>query len=82
MPACDLKTRRKIGESTAGRRLYSRMPEKYTAFPFDVSVAELMEYRISEYGGGTEEPDRYVHGIGFDDIEKAGRSGKRARCFM
>ncbi len=75
-----LKTRLKIDESMADKRLYSPMLEKYTAFPFDVSVAELMEYMISEsdnnasdilleYVGGAEELERYVHGIGFDDIE-------------
>lgn len=75
-----LETKLKIGAADADKNLYSPMLEKYTAFPFEISVAELMEYMVSEsdnnaadilleYVGGAKEAERYMQGIGFGEIE-------------
>ncbi len=60
--------------------LYSPMLQKYTNFPFSISIRELLEYTISQsdnnacdilinYSGDTNALNSFIHNIGFNDIE-------------
>lgn len=69
-----------IEERMIDKNLYSPMLEKYTTFPFDISIRELLEYTISQsdnnacdilinYIGGINNLNDFIHNIGFHDIE-------------
>lgn len=62
------------------KNLYSPMLKEYTVFPFKISIANLLKYMIStsdnnacdiliDYAGGTSEIQKYIHSIGFVNIE-------------
>lgn len=69
-----------INENMIEKDLYSPMLEKYTYYPFKISIRELLEYMISEsdnnacdilinYIGGITNLNNFIHNIGFRDIE-------------
>lgn len=69
-----------IKEAMLDRSLYSPMLKKYKSTPFAISIRELLEYSISqsdnnacdiliEYAGGIKEVEKYIHNIGYKDIE-------------
>lgn len=69
-----------INKNMIDENLYSPMLEKYNSFPFKIKIANLLKYMIStsdnnacdiliNFSGGTEEIQKYVHSIGFVDIE-------------
>ena len=69
-----------VKENMIDKKLYSPMLKKYTAFPFDISIGELLEYTISQsdnnscdiligYSGGINSLNSFIHNIGFNDIE-------------
>lgn len=69
-----------INKNMIDENLYSPMLKDYTTFPFKISIANLLKYMISEsdnnacdilidYVGGINKVQKYVHSLGFDDIE-------------
>lgn len=69
-----------INENLIDKNLYSPMLEEHTSFPFKISIANLLKYMISmsdnnacdiliDYVGGTRAIQKYIHSIGFVDIE-------------
>lgn len=76
----NLNTKLKIDKSMLNKNTYSPMLKKFGSFPFEISIKELLEYMISQsdnnacdilldYYGGIAELEKYIHSIGFTDIE-------------
>lgn len=69
-----------VNKNMIEKNLYSPMLKEYTVFPFKISIANLLKYMIStsdnnacdiliDYAGGTAEIQKYIHSIGFVNIE-------------
>lgn len=69
-----------VNENMINEKLYSPMLDKHKTFPFKISIENLLKYMISKsdnnacdvlinYAGGTKEIEKYIHSIGFVDIE-------------
>lgn len=69
-----------ISKSMVDEKTYSPMLKKYNSYPFEISIKELLEYMISQsdnnacdilldYSGGIAELEKYIHSIGFNEIE-------------
>lgn len=69
-----------IDKNMVDKSLYSPMLKDYTAFPFKISIADLLKYMISQsdnnacdilinYVGGTDEIQKYVQSLGFVNVE-------------
>ena len=76
----NLNTKLKIDKSLLSKNTYSPMLKKFNSVPFEISIKELLEYMISQsdnnacdilldYSGGIAELEKYIHSIGFPDIE-------------
>lgn len=76
----NLNTKLKIDKSMLNKSTYSPMLKKFGSVPFEISIKELLEYMISQsdnnacdilldYYGGIAELEKYIHSIGFTDIE-------------
>lgn len=69
-----------VNKNMINENLYSPMLDKYTIFPFKISISELLKYMIAEsdnnacdilieYAGTTEEIQKYIHSAGFVNVE-------------
>ena len=76
----DLNTKLTIKETMINKNLYSPMLKKYKSFPIGITIAELLEYTISEsdnnasdilleYIGGARKLDKVLKDTGFSGIE-------------
>lgn len=76
----NLDTKIKIDKSKISVNTHSPMLKKYTKYPFEVSIKELLEYMISQsdnnacdilldYIGGANKLEKYIHNLGFVDVE-------------
>lgn len=76
----NLDTKIKIDKSKICVNTHSPMLKKYTKYPFEVSIKELLEYMISQsdnnacdilldYIGGANKLEKYIHNLGFVDVE-------------
>lgn len=68
-----------VTENMIDRQTYSPMLRKYPQTPFNISIADLLKYAVSEsdnnaadiladYAGGIHHVEAYVHGLGFSEI--------------
>lgn len=76
----NLDTKIKIDKPMINVNTYSPMLKKYSKYPFEVSIKELLEYMISQsdnnacdilldYIGGANKLEKYIHNLGFNDVE-------------
>lgn len=76
----NLDTKLKIDESEITTKTYSPMLKKYSKYPFEISIKELLEYMVSksdnnacdillDYIGGAHRLEEYMHNLGFSDVE-------------
>lgn len=76
----NLDTKLKIDKSKITLNTHSPMLKKYTMYPFEISIKELLEFMVSQsdnnacdilldYIGGAQSLEKYVHNLGFNDVE-------------
>lgn len=76
----NLDTKLKIDKSKITANTYSPMLKKYTKYPFEISIKELLEYMVSQsdnnacdvlldYIGGAHMLEKYIHNLGFNEVE-------------
>lgn len=75
-----LDTRIIIYKDMVDINTYSPMIREHQSYPFDITIAKLLEYMISQsdnnacdilikYSGGIKELENFIHDLGFDDIK-------------
>lgn len=76
----DLNTKLTVTREMIYENTYSPMIEKYKAYPYEISIAELLERMVSEsdnnacdilleYIGGIKQLQAYLSNLGFQEIE-------------
>ena len=69
-----------VKENMTDANMYSPMLKKHPRRPFEISLAELLEYMIAEsdnnaadilleYSGGTGQLEKFLHDLGFSGID-------------
>ena len=69
-----------VEENMTDANMYSPMLKKHPRRPFEISLAELLEYMIAEsdnnasdillkYSGGTGQLEKFLHNLGFSGID-------------
>lgn len=76
----NLDAKLKINKAKISVNTHSPMLKKYSKYPFEISIKELLEYTVSQsdnnacdilldYIGGASKLEKYMHNLGFNDIE-------------
>lgn len=74
-----LNTKLIINQNMLDMQTYSPMIKDYQNYPFNITLAQLLEYMLSqsdnnacdiliEYSGGIKELEKFIRELGFDDI--------------
>ena len=74
-----LATKSTINQNMLDMQTHSPMIKDYKNYPFDITLAQLLEYMISQsdnnacdilidYSGGINELEKFIHELGFNDI--------------
>lgn len=74
-----LETKITINKNMLDMQTYSPMIKDYTNYPFNITIAQLLEYMISksdnnacdiliEYSGGIKELEKFIHKLGYKNI--------------
>lgn len=74
-----LETKITINKNMLDMQTYSPMIKDYTNYPFNITIAQLLEYMISksdnnacdiliEYSGGINELEKFIHKLGYKNI--------------
>lgn len=75
-----LDTKITINQNMLDMQTYSPMLKDYKYYPYNITIAKLLEYMISksdnnacdiliEYSGGINELEKFIHELGFDNIK-------------